>query len=224
MNHKAMTILTFLEKKMQSPIGRPKDLEKKQRILESAKALFLKFGYQGSSMNQIAQDAGVTKLTVYNHFQDKATLFSYAIESTCEESLQARPMQLSADSNFEQALFSTSELALQIIYLPEALKLEHLLLQLASEQNPLAMQFFKVSHQKLHDVWSDFFQQAIQLKFLKPVDTEQLIHLMLSLLLGFRHHEVLLGVRAIPDAEEIQQIIHDAIDLFLLKYSLERPL
>ena len=56
-------------------VGRPKDLEKRQRILMAAKSLFLKYGYHGSSMNQIAAEAGVTKLTVYNHFQDKANLF-----------------------------------------------------------------------------------------------------------------------------------------------------
>ena len=51
-----------------------------------------------------ARDAGVTKLTVYNHFQDKATLFTCAIEDTCEALIMARPPQLSADSNFQQAL------------------------------------------------------------------------------------------------------------------------
>jgi TetR/AcrR family transcriptional repressor of mexJK operon len=34
-------------------------------------------------MNQIAKDAGVTKLTVYNHFQDKESLFTCAIQETC---------------------------------------------------------------------------------------------------------------------------------------------
>ena len=49
---------------MQIPVGRPKDLEKRQRILSVAKALFLAHGYHASSMNQIAREAGVTKLTV----------------------------------------------------------------------------------------------------------------------------------------------------------------
>ncbi|WP_223237359.1 TetR/AcrR family transcriptional regulator, partial [Acinetobacter baumannii] len=42
-----------------------KDLEKRARILQAAKAIFLKSGYHGTSMNLIAQEAGVTKLTVY---------------------------------------------------------------------------------------------------------------------------------------------------------------
>ena len=43
--------------------------------------------------------------------------------------------------------------------------------------------------------------------------------LILSLLLGMRHHEVLLGIRAVPSDQEKQQIISASVDLFLIKYS-----
>jgi TetR/AcrR family transcriptional repressor of mexJK operon len=75
---------------VQNSSGRPKDLEKRAKILQAAKSLFLKMGYHAANMNQIAKEAGVTKLTVYNHFQDKANLFICAIEETCEESICAK--------------------------------------------------------------------------------------------------------------------------------------
>ena len=56
--------------------GRPKDMAKRQSILDVAKCLFLELGYEGSSMDSIALAAGVSKLTVYNHFNDKETLLS----------------------------------------------------------------------------------------------------------------------------------------------------
>lgn len=92
-------------------------------------------------MNQIAQEAGVTKLTVYNHFQDKANLFICAIQQTCEETLNTKQFELDASADFYQALFTVCSRALQIIYSPEALKLEHVLFELAAEQSPLAEQF-----------------------------------------------------------------------------------
>ena len=45
--------------------GRPKDLEKRKRILEAAKMLFLECGYHGCSMNKIAQKADTSKLTAW---------------------------------------------------------------------------------------------------------------------------------------------------------------
>ena len=175
-------------------VGRPKDLEKHKQILLAAKNLFLKQGYHGCSMNQIAKEAGVTKLTIYNHFQDKASLFTCAIEQTCQ-------------------------IALNIVYLPEAVKLEHLLIELAAEQNPLALQFYNASHQKMCDGWKDFFQQAAALGFIQTADVEQQRLLLLSLLLGLRHLEILLGVRAIPTPQEQQEIIQQSIELFMLKYA-----
>ena len=199
-------------------VGRPKDLAKRQLILNAAKALFLKQGFHGSTMNQIAHEAGVTKLTVYNHFQDKANLFTCAIAETCEESIRARPIQLNQDSNFLEVLHQVCQLALNIINLPEALKLEHLLLELAAEQNPLAEPFYNASHRRLFHVWADFFEQAITLGFIQHDEIGKQIQLMLSLLLGHRHHEVLLGVRAVPDQAECDVIIENAIEIFLLKY------
>ena len=146
---------------MQASAGRPKDLEKRQRILEVARQLFLQHGYHGSSMDHIAKEAHVTKLTVYNHFQDKENLFRGAIEDTCENTISADGLQLSADSDFEQELYRASELALNVINLPEAIKLEYLLLELAAENNPLAIKFYNASHQRMCLIWSDFFQKAL---------------------------------------------------------------
>lgn len=209
---------------MQTNVGRPKDLEKRALILHAAKALFLKHGFHGSSMNQIAKLAGVTKLTVYNHFQDKENLFTCAIAQTCEESIKARPIVLHQHSNFKEALYQLCDLALKIINLPEALKLEHLLLELAAEQNPLALPFYNASHKRLFLVWSDFLAQAVEFGFIRADSIEKQCNLLLSLLLGHRHHEVLLGVRAVPTSSECHDIINDAIELFLLKYQIQQQL
>lgn len=201
-------------------IGRPKDLEKRKKILEAAKALFLERGYHGSSMNHIAKEAGVTKLTVYNHFQDKDHLFTCAIAETCEESINAQPMNLTPQSNFDAVLHQVCLLTLKIVQLPEAIKLEHLLVELSAEQNSLATTFYNASHQRLFSLWVDFFQQAIHLKFIKDDQPEKQAILILSLLLGQRYHEILLGVRELPSDTENKTIITEAIELFLLKYQL----
>lgn len=198
--------------------GRPKDLEKRARILQAAKAIFLKSGYHGTSMNQIAQEAGVTKLTVYNHFQDKANLFICAITETCEETLGTKQFELDASVDFYQALFIVCSRALQIIYSPEALKLEHVLFELATEQSPLAEQFFTASHTRLQNELAAFFQNAAELGFIQSDDPIYQTELLLTLLLGVRHHKVLLGIITVPNAQELNQIIRDALDLFFLKY------
>ena len=205
---------------MQISSGRPKDLEKRAKILQAATSIFLIMCYHATSMNQIALEAGVSKLTVYNHFQDKGNLFICAIERSCEESICAKEIILTAETNFEHALYLMCERALGIIYLPEAIKLDRLLFDLAAEQSPLTEQFFNASHMRMQVVWCDFFQQAIDLKFIRADDCTKQTALIISLLLGVYHHRVLLGLASVPSAVEIEKTIRDAVEIFLLKYHL----
>jgi TetR/AcrR family transcriptional regulator, mexJK operon transcriptional repressor len=48
---------------------------KRQAILGAAQAVFLRDGFQGASMDEVARQAGVSKQTVYAHFGTKKDLF-----------------------------------------------------------------------------------------------------------------------------------------------------
>jgi TetR/AcrR family transcriptional regulator, mexJK operon transcriptional repressor len=67
--------------------GRPKDMEKRAAILEAAKALFIRNAFAGTSMDAIAAEAGVSKLTVYSHFGDKDNLFREVIRARIQDLL-----------------------------------------------------------------------------------------------------------------------------------------
>ncbi|WP_266158187.1 TetR/AcrR family transcriptional regulator [Dyella silvatica] len=70
--------------KPQGP-GRPKDMEKRAAILEAAKALFIRNAFAGTSMDAVAAEAGVSKLTVYSHFGDKDNLFREVIRARVQD-------------------------------------------------------------------------------------------------------------------------------------------
>lgn len=46
------------------------------RILEAAEACFARYGFQKTSMEDIAREAGLSRRSVYRHFPDKAALFN----------------------------------------------------------------------------------------------------------------------------------------------------
>jgi len=52
---------------------------KRLAILEAAREVFMRSGYGGSSMDEIAAVAKVSKQTVYKHFADKENLFTEII-------------------------------------------------------------------------------------------------------------------------------------------------
>ena len=61
--------------------------EKRTQILEGAASVFAADGYEGASMARIALVAGVSKGTLYNHFDSKAALFTAYVGGKCDHYL-----------------------------------------------------------------------------------------------------------------------------------------
>jgi len=61
-------------------VDRDTSVDKVEQILQGAMQEFLKHGYAGTSMDKVAVAAGVSKATVYSHFQDKEGLFKVLFE------------------------------------------------------------------------------------------------------------------------------------------------
>lgn len=59
-------------------------IKTKQQLLTASKALFVKFGFDKISMDDIAQASHKAKRSIYNHFANKEDLFSTMMESEFE--------------------------------------------------------------------------------------------------------------------------------------------
>lgn len=73
--------------KQQRRAARQLSADKAAAILAGAMREFLDHGYAGTSMDRVAAAAGVSKATVYSHFQDKEGLFVALIRRMAAEKL-----------------------------------------------------------------------------------------------------------------------------------------
>ena len=55
--------------------GRPTGGRRDARLLDIATTLFMERGFDGTFIDAVAEAAGVSKPTVYAHYQDKRNLF-----------------------------------------------------------------------------------------------------------------------------------------------------
>ena len=62
-----------------------RSVRKHKAILQAARTVFLRNGYLGTSVDEIAALAAVSKQTVYKHFADKESLFTEIVISTVNE-------------------------------------------------------------------------------------------------------------------------------------------
>ena len=69
----------------------------KKKIVRCAVGLFIKNGYENTSLNMIASKAGVTKGAIYWHFEDKDALLSEIMEFYDSHAKELIPRVLEAD-------------------------------------------------------------------------------------------------------------------------------
>ncbi|MCK9878039.1 TetR/AcrR family transcriptional regulator [Frankia sp. AgPm24] len=65
-------------------VGARGRIDKRQAILDAAFAVFAREGYPQASIDLIAGEAGVAKPTIYNHFENKESLFRHAMTATAD--------------------------------------------------------------------------------------------------------------------------------------------
>lgn len=88
--------------------------QKRQAILEGAVKVFTKNGFDASSMDHIAEVAGVSKRTVYNHFPSKEILFQAIVADFLKQRDEIKPVRYSSTLPLEEQLkeFAKAELFL----------------------------------------------------------------------------------------------------------------
>jgi len=109
---------------------------KHRLIVEAAAATFLANGYAGTSMDDIAATAAVSKQTVYKHFADKRQLFADVVLATTDQVTATAQMVSAAledTTNLEQGLSELARSLLTTLMQPELLRLRRLVITTADQ-------------------------------------------------------------------------------------------
>jgi TetR/AcrR family transcriptional repressor of mexJK operon len=96
-----------------------RSLRKREAILSAGQHLFLAHGYKGTSVDQIAAAAEVSKQTVYKHFNDKRELLFAIVTDVLDQAAEPFSKQLVALADTEE--LQTDLIALAVAYLRSVL-------------------------------------------------------------------------------------------------------
>lgn len=142
--------------------GRPKDLAKRAAILEAAERMFLQQGYEGVSMDQIAAEACVSKLTVYSHFGDKDTLFTEAAARYCEQQMPDSVFEPSPATPVRARLLEVAEAFFAMISSPEAVAGHRLLCTPQMVEKRLPQRFWKGGPERVQSSFAAMLRRRIE--------------------------------------------------------------
>jgi TetR/AcrR family transcriptional repressor of mexJK operon len=199
--------------------GRPKDLEKRAAILAAAKRLFPLSGFEGTSMDAIASEAGVSKLTVYSHFTDKETLFVAAVRARCQDQLPDALFDVDTSGPVRGQLEAIARAFLALITSHEAISLHRLLTSSGSSSPKLAQLFWEAGPQRMRQSFEQFLKQEVEAGKLDVPDTTRAASQFFALLKGELHARLLCGCTESLTEQDIGDHVRATVDFFLRAFS-----
>lgn len=196
-------------------------LEKAEAILEGGMQEFLAHGYAATSMDRVAIAAGVSKATVYSHFQDKESLFTALIQRLVEGKFRSI-----FDLANEKVLQTAPEIILQDLANrvlntgmnePQFLNFMRVILGESGRFPQLARAFVRNIEQTSFKMLRQYFTTCPQLKLSDPEATARifigtLVHFMIV-------QEMLHGKDIVP--MERERLIENLVNMIVANQAEE---
>jgi TetR/AcrR family transcriptional repressor of mexJK operon len=198
--------------------GRPKDLAKRQAILDAAKNLFVSKGYAGTSLDAVAAAAGVSKLTVYSHFTDKETLFSAAVIARCEEQLPELFFEMPVGTPVETVLTTIGRGFHALINSPDSIELHRLMTALGAQDPKMSLIFFEAGPERILQEMERLLVQINSNGSLVIDKPRIAAEHFLCLLKGTCNFRLLIGCNDSPDPVADEQHVKEVVNLFMRAY------
>jgi TetR/AcrR family transcriptional repressor of mexJK operon len=202
----------------------PRIVRSRAAVVDAARTLFLKKGYAGATMEEIAAAAGLTKRTVYNNYPDKRALFTMIVaDVTALADEFASGLRESFDGainagNLSAALYELGpRLALGIVR-PEVIAMRRLLIGEAREFPELARQYFERAPGQVLEALAAGFSRLANARVLRATEPRVAAAQFAYLVAGEPlDRAVLVGV--MPSRKHVIACAREGVRTFLARYA-----
>ena len=190
---------------------------KRAAILEAAVAEFRQSGYETTSMDRIAAQAGVSKRTVYNHFPSKEALFAQILERLWASSLEGQDLAYRADRPLRPQLLELVTQKLRLLRDPNFVDLARVAIA-AAIHSPERAQDMVARMGEREEGITTWIRAAAADGRLKTSDPLFASMQLQSLVKGFAFWpQITLAQPPLSDAQQVL-VGEQAVDMFLALY------
>ena len=201
--------------------GRPKDMEKRAAILEAAKALFIRNAFAGTSMDAVAAEAGVSKLTVYSHFGDKDNLFREVIRARIQDLLPEETYHFDTTTDIGETLTRIALIHAHLDCDAENVGTFRAILSDCRQGNPrYGKLMWEEGPMRTRGLMERLLQQAVDAQKLDIADVSRASTQFVSLIKGDMMMRRMFGCADCPQtyAREIEENARAGVQMFLRAY------
>ena len=197
--------------------------QKRRAILNAATEVFLRGGYLGANMDEIAALSEVSKQTVYKHFSSKEALFVEIVSgmtNTAGDNVHNQLPQLPERADqLEKFLFEYAHKQLTIVLTPRLMQLRRLVIAEVGRFPELARVLYERGPQRAMQSLGATFQRLAERGLLRIDDPMVAAsHFNWLVMSEALNRAMLMGDDAIPTPVELRRQAADGVRVFLAAY------
>ena len=133
--------------------------KKRATILDGAIDVFISMGYELASMDKIAETAGVSKRTVYNHFGSKENLFQAIVNDFLAQRQSLKTITYNSEKSLEEQLLAFANAEIFLIDSPRRLGLSRFLTMVFLKDTNYARETV-AKYPPVYDMLLDWLKEA----------------------------------------------------------------
>ena len=197
--------------------GRPLDAAKRQAIVTTAAHHFFHHGYAATAIEQVAADAGVSKVTIYNQFGDKRALFAAAVECECEKMRGHFSLDAMPQGTIRERLTAIGEAIFAFLFRPEMIQFERRIAAETEADPVIGAAFLEAGPWRMKQGFAAWLMRAVEAGELNIDDPMLAAEQFVSMCKGMGDLERRFG--ATVCTEQSHARIRGAVDVFLAAYA-----
>jgi TetR/AcrR family transcriptional repressor of mexJK operon len=200
----------------------PRVVRSRAAVLEAATTLFLRNGYGATTMDDIAETAGVSKRTVYNNYTDKEALFREVVMAATgivEEFAADAAAELADPDDLPTALFALARRLAAAATNPRVVRLRRLLIGEAHRFPDLAAEYYRLAPGRVMSTLAAALESLALRGRLQLTDPRRAAEQFAFLVLGAALDRAMFDGRGrSPDTDCLARAADDGVRTFLAAY------
>lgn len=203
--------------------GDSASLRKRRAILEAACTVFIDKGFSGTSMDEVAARADVSKVTIYRHFSDKDSLFIASVTAAIDEAeFGTRSMvdALGASDRLERDLTVFARRHIADVTRPHLLRMRRMIIAEAQRFPELAAAWHRSGPERAHRTLATQLARLAERGLLDVPDPVLAAQHLNYLILSVPVNEAMFTGRDRPyRRRELDRWADEAVRVFLAGYA-----
>ena len=207
---------------MNAPSQVIKQGRKWDQVLDGARTVFMRDGFEGASVDDIVREAGVSKATLYSYFPDKRLLFLEVAKMECHSQSQEAAARIEASGDVRDVLKDAAMRMVGFFMSDVGMQVYRIVVGESQRFPEIGQEFYNSGPAMVRDMLVRFLTRAMEEGQLHIEDVELAADQFPELCKAGLHLQMVLGLRTSFTQDEIERVVDGAVDMFVCKYGVAR--